>query len=177
MNGDNFASNDLIYVPKDAHDLNEIRFTQLGNATTGLTPAAQADSLEAYIKARECLSSQRGTLMLRNSCRTPWTKHVDLSARQSLRTIGMQHFILQLDVFNFLNLLNKNWGGQDLGSTNSPLLLTRTGFVNGTKLATGVTGGGAQPTFTFSPTNFATQFNTRNASSNYALQLQVKYTF
>ena len=177
MNGDNFNSNDLIYVPKDARDLNEIRFTTLGAGATALTPAAQADSLEAYIKARSCLNSQRGTMMLRNSCRTPWTKRVDLSARQSLKTIGMQNFILQLDVFNFLNLLNKNWGGQDLGSTNSPSLLTRTGFVNGTKLATGVTGGGAQPTFTFAPNNFATQFSTRNVSSNYALQMQVKYTF
>ncbi|MEP6491665.1 MAG: carboxypeptidase regulatory-like domain-containing protein [bacterium] len=177
MNGDNFSSNDLIYVPKDAHDLNEIRFSQLGTGATGLTPAAQADSLEAYIKARPCLNSQRGAIMLRNSCRTPWTKHMDLSARQSLRTLGAQHFILQLDVFNFLNLVNKNWGAQDLGSSNSPLLLTRTGFTGGTKLATGVAGGGAQSVFTFSPNNFATQFNTRNASSNYALQLQLKYTF
>jgi hypothetical protein len=185
MNGDNFASNDVIYVPKNARDVNEIRFTTLG----ALTPAAQADSLEAYISARECLNSQRGTLMLRNSCRTPWTKAMNLSARQSLRTIRGQNLILQVDVFNFLNLLNKSWGAQSLGSSNSPLLLTRTGFllngvaVAGQKMAVtdgngaAVTNGGAQGTFTFNPNNFATQFNTRNASSNYALQVQLKYAF
>jgi len=180
MNGDGFNSNDLIYVPKDARDVNEIRFTTLGTGANALSPAQQADSLEAYIASRDCLNSQRGTIMLRNSCRTPWTKRVDLSARQSLPTIRGQNFLLQLDIFNFLNLLNKNWGSQDLGSTNSPLLLTRTGFVNGQKLSTtppaGFTGS-AQPTFTFSPSNFATQFSTRNASSNYAMQLQLKYTF
>lgn len=183
MNGDNFNSNDLIYVPRDARDVNEIRFTQLGSGATALSPAQQADSLEAFINSRSCLSAARGTIMFRNSCRTPWTKRMDLSARQSLPRIGGQNLSLQLDVFNLLNLLNKNWGSQDLGSTNSPLLLTRTGFVNGTKLAVRdanggtVAGGSAQPTFTFSPGNFATQFNTRNASSNYALQLQLKYSF
>jgi hypothetical protein len=183
MNGDNFNSNDLVYVPKDARDVNEIRFTTLGSGASALTPAQQADALESFINARECLRTQRGTIMLRNSCRTPWTKRVDLSARQSLPAVRGQRLSLQLDVFNFLNLVNKKWGSQDLGSTNSPLLLTRTGFVNGTKLAVKdaagnpVTGGGAQPTFTFSPSNFATQFSTQNASSNYALQLQLKYAF
>ena len=142
MNGDNFNSNDLIYVPRDARDVNEIRFTQLGSVATGLSPAQQADSLEAFINSRDCLRSQRGTIMLRNSCRTPWTKRVDLSARQSLPQIRGQNLSVQLDIFNFLNLLNKNWGSQDLGSTNSPLLVTRTGFVNGTKLAVRDANGG-----------------------------------
>jgi hypothetical protein len=175
MNGDNFNSNDLIYVPKNARDPNEIRFS---NITNGLTAAQQADSLESYINSHGCLRSQRGTIMARNSCRTPWTKYMNVSARQSLKTIGAQNFIVQLDVFNFLNLLNSKWGTQDLGSSNSPLLLTRTGFVNGTKMATNApTGGGAQGVFQFNPGNFATQFSTRNATSNYAMQLQLKYTF
>ena len=183
MNGDNFNSNDLIYVPRDAHDANEITFTTLGQGASALTPAQQADALESFINSRECLRTQRGTIMLRNSCRTPWTKRVDISMRQSLPGVRGQRLALQLDVFNFLNLLNKNWGAQDLGSSNSPSLLTRTGFVNGTKLAVTdaagnpVTGGGAQPTLTFSPSNFTNQFSTRNPSSNYALQLQLKYAF
>jgi hypothetical protein len=179
MNGDNFNSNDLIYVPRDARDPAEMRFTALGT----LTPAAQADSLEAFISSRPCLNSQRGTIMLRNSCRTPWTKTMNVSARQSLRTIRGQNLILQVDIFNFLNLLNNEWGAQNLGSSNSPLLLTRTGFVGGTRMAVTdgsgnpVAGGGAQGTFTFNPNNFATQFNNRNAASNYAFQVQIKYAF
>jgi len=170
MNGDNGTANDLIYVPTDAHDASQIQF----QANGAFTAAAQADSLERFITSHECLNSQRGTIMKRNSCRTPWTKVVNLSARQSLPTIKGQNFILQLDVFNFLNLLNKSWGAQDIGSTNSPSLLTRRAWVQPTlgnplKLASG-----AQGVFNY---NIVNQFNTQNASSNYALQLQLKYTF
>ncbi len=66
--------------------------------------------------------------MKRNSCRTPWDKVVNLSARQTLPTVQGKNFILQLDVFNFLNLLNKNWGSRDFGSSNSPALLTRRSY-------------------------------------------------
>ncbi|HEY4954572.1 MAG TPA: carboxypeptidase regulatory-like domain-containing protein [Gemmatimonadaceae bacterium] len=170
MNGDNGTANDLVYVPKDAHDPTEIQFVTNGN----LTPAMQQDSVEAFITSHECLNSQRGTIMQRNSCRTPWTKLVNFSARQSIPTLSGHNVILQLDVFNFLNLLNKNWGPQLLGSSNSPTLFTRVGWVQPTagqplKLASG-----AQPTFRYTPFQ---QFSTTNASSNYALQLQLKYTF
>jgi hypothetical protein len=170
MNGDDGTANDLLYVPTDAHDPNEVQFQQNGS----LTPDQQADLLENFITSHECLNSQRGTIMKRNSCRTPWTKVVNLSARQSLPTIKGQNFILQLDVFNFLNLLNKNWGAQDLGSTNSPSLLTRRSWVQPDLTKQLKLVDGAQPVFIFNQFN---QFNTQNASSNYALQLQLKYTF
>jgi hypothetical protein len=170
MNGDNSTANDLVYVPKDAHDASEIMFSQNGN----LTPAMQADSLESYITRHACLAAQRGKIMDRNSCRTPWTKTVNLSVRQSIPTLMGHNAILQVDVFNFLNLLNKDWGAQLLGSTNSPSLLTRRTWVQPTagqplKLASG-----AQPVFNFTP---FTTFKTTNPQSNYALQIQVKYTF
>lgn len=169
INGDGSTANDLVYVPTDAHLASEILFQQNGN----LTPAMQADSLEAFISAHDCLNSQRGKIMLRNSCRTPWTKFMNASVRQSLPTLRGQNFILQLDIFNFLNLLNKDWGAQDLGSSNSPSLLSR-------RSAVAVAGqplkwaSGAQSVFIFSPFQ---QFNTKNAQSNYALQLQLKYAF
>jgi hypothetical protein len=169
INGDGSTANDLVYVPTDAHVASEILFQQNGN----LTPAMQADSLEAFISSHECLNSQRGKIMTRNSCRTPWTKFMNVSVRQPLPTLRGQNMILQLDVFNFLNLLNKNWGAQDLGSSNSPFLLSRRSTVaqagQPLKWASG-----AQSVFIFSPFQ---QFNTRNASSNYALQLQLKYAF
>ena len=124
---------------------------------------AQQDAFENFIKSNDCLNSQRGKIMDRNTCRTPWTKRLDMDFRQSLPTMRGQNFILQLDVFNVLNLLNKNWGAQDLGSTNSPSLLARRAF-NGTD---GV--------FNFN-TSFS-QCNTQNVSSNYTIQAQLKYTF
>jgi hypothetical protein len=170
MNGDNGSANDLVYVPTDAHDINEIRFQQNGN----LSPAMQADSLEAFITGHKCLNEQRGKILERNSCRTPWTKTVNVSARQSIPTFSGHNFILQLDIFNFLNLLNKDWGSQLLGSTNSPSLVTRRTWVQPDPTKTLKLADGAQPVFIFSP---FTQFNRTNASSNYALQLQLKYTF
>jgi hypothetical protein len=119
------------------------------------------------------LNSQRGTIMKRNSCRAPWDKVVNLSARQSLPTLHGQNFILQLDVFNFLNLLNKNWGARDFGSTNSPQILSRRSFFAAPGQAAKIASG-AQGVFNYVSTN---QFNTQNASSNYALQLQLKYSF
>lgn len=170
INGDGSSGNDLIYVPTDAHLASEILFTQNGN----LTPAMQADSLEAFISSHECLNSQRGRIMTRNSCRSPWTKVLNASVRQSLPTLRGQNFILQLDVFNFLNLLNKNWGAQDLGSTFSPSLLARRSTVAAAPGQPLKWASGAQSVFIYTPSQ---QFNTKNPQSNYALQLQLKYAF
>jgi hypothetical protein len=176
MNGDNGSANDLVYVPTDAHNTSEIQFAQNGTVGTpgALTPAQQADSLELFITNHQCLNSQRGTIMQRNSCRTPWTKVVNFSARQSIPTLSGHNLILQLDVFNFLNLLNKKWGAQDFGSSNSPTLVTRRTWVQPTAGAPLKLASGAQGVFNFTPFQ---QFSTKNVSSNYALQLQLKYTF
>jgi hypothetical protein len=170
INGDGSTANDLVYVPTDAHLASEILFQQNGN----LTPAMQADSLEAFISAHDCLNSQRGKIMQRNSCRTPWTKFMNASVRQSLPTVRGQHFILQLDIFNLLNLLNKRWGAQDLGSSNSPSLLTRRSTVQNTVGQPLKWASGAQSVFSYTPFQ---QFNTKNPQSNYALQMQLKYSF
>jgi Carboxypeptidase regulatory-like domain len=170
MNGDGSSSNDLLYVPKNARDASEIQFSANGN----LTPAMQADSLEAFIVGHECLNSQRGMILKRNSCRTPWTKTVNFSARQSVHTFNGHNFIVQMDAFNFLNLLNKNWGAQDLGSTNSQLILTRRSFVAGPGQTIIKMAQGAIPQFNYRSTS---QFDTKNVASNYALQFQLKYTF
>lgn len=163
MNGDGSTSNDLIYVPLDARNTAEIQFATNGSGATALTPAQQAAAFENFISNNECLNSARGTIMQRNTCRTPWTRRLDVDFRQALPTIAGQNLLLQLDIFNFLNLLNRNWGTQDLGSSNSPSILSRASFSNGDGV------------YRFTPT--FNQFSTQNVASNYALQLQLKYTF
>ncbi|MEO8334133.1 MAG: carboxypeptidase regulatory-like domain-containing protein [bacterium] len=160
MNGDASTSNDLIYVPTDAHLTSEIQFSANGATTI----AQQQDQMENFIKSTDCLNSQRGRIMDRNTCRTPWSKRLDMDFRQSLPTINGQNFIVQLDIFNFLNLVNKNWGAQDLGSSNSFQLLSRRSF------------NGKEGVFNYNNAA-STQFSTQNVSSNYTLQLQLKYTF
>jgi hypothetical protein len=106
MNGDGYNTNDLFYVPKNALDPNEIQFKQLG----ARTPQTQAQDLENFINASPCLRSQRGRIMDRNSCRNPFTHLVDFSLRQKLPSVRAERIALQFDIFNFGNLLNKNWG-------------------------------------------------------------------
>jgi hypothetical protein len=164
QNGDGSASNDPIYVPKNVNDLNEIRFS-------GATAATQAAAFDNFIKSQPCLDKQRGSIMTRNSCRFPWTQELDLSFRQSLPSLKAQNIVLQVDVFNFLNLLNNRWGSQNFAAnTNDPQPLRRASFTGPTTLVTG-----AQGVFTYNPA--FSLWNTQNVTSNYRLQAQIKYTF
>ena len=107
MNGDGYNTNDLFYVPKNALDPNEIQFTyarQRGRRPT------QAQDLENFINASPCLSIAARPIMERNSCRNPFTHLVDFSLRQKLPSVRAERIALQFDIFNFGNLLNKNWG-------------------------------------------------------------------
>ena len=47
--------------------------------------------------------------MARNSCREPWSSTTIASIRQELPVAG-RLFDIQIDVFNFLNLLRGDWG-------------------------------------------------------------------
>jgi hypothetical protein len=171
-NGDGSGNNDPMFIPTNAHDPTQIQFIQNG----AYTPSAQADSMNAFISRNSCLASQEGTIMKRDSCRLPFTQELDMSFRQSLKSLHAQNFIFEVDVFNFLNLLNKNWGLQSIngggifGSTNDPFILTRKTFTGGNDLSRG-----AQPVFAYSPNfNLTT---TQNVASNYRIQALVKYTF
>ena len=127
LNADGYNTNDLMYVPKNALDPAEIQFRTQGTRT----PAVQAQDLENFIASSPCLSSQRGKILERNSCRNPFTHIVDLSARQSLPALHGEHISLQFDIFNFGNLLNKNWGKQPFTpftiNSNVPLV-THVGY-------------------------------------------------
>jgi hypothetical protein len=127
LNADGYNSNDLFYVPKNALDPAEIQFRQQG----ARTPATQAQDLENFINGSPCLSSQRGRIMTRNSCRNPFTHLVDVSVRQKLPVVRGERIAVQFDIFNFGNLLNKNWGKQPFTpftiNSNVPLV-THVGY-------------------------------------------------
>jgi hypothetical protein len=117
LNADNSQGNDLIYVPRSATDPNEIRFnTQTFTNAAGqriqVTAAQQAQAFEQLIASSECLSEYRGRILERNVCTQPWFQTFDLNVRQALPTLRGQRIALQLDVFNFGNLVNKDWGKQ-----------------------------------------------------------------
>jgi outer membrane receptor for ferrienterochelin and colicin len=180
INGDGVAGNDPIYVPKDAADANEFRIGT-GAGTGFALNAPTAIAFNRFIGMQPCLNAQRGSIMKRNSCQGPIRTRMDASVRQSLSTLAGQNATVQLDVFNFLNLLNKRWG-QDrfpVGGT----------FNNQTALQTASRQAGALGTALWNynmpvgllnavnNTNSPWSLNPNSASNNYQMQLTVRYAF
>src|SRR5690606_21401797 len=119
-NGDG-GSNDLIYVPRDQ---SEMRFQQYTSGGVTYTAEQQAAAWDAYIDQDPYLSKRRGQYAERGAVFLPMVWRADLSISQALGAmIGskLSRAQVRIDVLNFTNLLNKNWGvGQRLVS-NSPL--------------------------------------------------------
>jgi hypothetical protein len=171
MNGDGVSVNDPIYVPLDVTNVNEIRFTPI----TGATPATieeQQQAFEAFIQSSDCLRENRGKILPRHACSEPFTNRVDFSIRQSLPSYRGQNLALALDVINFGNLLNNNWGRVPLAGATPVSLLTSTSntLVGGTTLAAG-----GEPLWQFNPTRKL--FDDARLGSNYQMQLSVRYSF
>jgi outer membrane receptor protein involved in Fe transport len=179
INGDGVGGNDPIYVPRDATDPNEIRIGT-GNGSAFVLDAESAAALERFIELQPCLNSQRGQIMKRNSCQGPFQKRMDFSLRQTLPEIGGQRLTAQLDVFNFLNLLNKDWGQNkfpNLGTFNNLALLQVAG-------RSGSLGEG-QWDYRMAPAalnginndDSPWSLNPNSPSNNYQMQLTVRYAF
>jgi hypothetical protein len=115
MNGDGATASDLIYIHRDKSEMNFQPFT-VGTRT--FTAAEQADAWDAYIAQDEYLSKRRGQYAERGGVFLPLVRRMDLSVMQDLfATVrGKRHsFQLRLDMLNFGNLLNSDWGvGQRL---------------------------------------------------------------
>jgi hypothetical protein len=87
---------------------------------------------------------------------------------------------LRLDVINFGNLLNKRWGWQNFSDQNNtcgPICSATTLLTqNGNVLPAGTTSSPqAQGIYTFNTK--MKPWNADNASSNYRMQLSLRYSF
>ncbi len=167
-NGDGVTLNDPVYVPSDVYNPNQILLTNFTANGKTVTVAQQQAALNDFINSTPCLRNNRGRIIPRNSCDNPWTNTVNLSVRQSLKTIGMQNVSVEWQVYNFMNLLNSNWGHQPTAGFGSQTLLTMRGR-QGADLVTG------QPIYSFDPTYV--KFTSSNVYSVYQMQLMAKYTF
>lgn len=110
MNGDGYSGNDLIYIPKDQSEMNFLPFTS-GGVT--FSAAQQAEAFEAFIKQDSYLNAHRGEYATRGGVTYPLFNRMDLSVVQDVfKNIGGKRNAGQfrLDVTNFLNLLNSDWG-------------------------------------------------------------------
>jgi hypothetical protein len=126
--------NDVVYVPRDRNDValvRDIATPNAGNILAAASPSAY-DSLEAFIASEPCLRDHRGQLLERNSCRNPWQNLLNARLATTIRAPGRQSMQVTLDVFNVLNLVDRDWGlvretgtFASAGTENVPLLRLR----------------------------------------------------
>jgi hypothetical protein len=174
LNNDALTSNDLIYVPKDATEI----ILESANAADTRTPAVLWAQLNAYISQDPYLSTRRGQYAERNGLLLPFYKKLDLNFTQDffVSVNGKRNTIrFTIDIFNFGNLLNKNWG--TFKTTN------RTTILNYKRVeTTGVNAG--KPVFSFpylDATNLipltSTFQNSTSQASRFQVQMGIRYIF
>lgn len=95
INGDGRTSNDLAYIPRDASEV----------VVTKGTP----DQLMSFLALDPCINQYAGQIIPRNACRQPWTNQVDFKVAAKVQ-FGKRSVDLDFSVYNFLNMLNKDWG-------------------------------------------------------------------
>lgn len=109
-----FQNNDLLYIPT-ASEVQQMQFTGDG----------QAAAFEAYIQQDDYLSDHRGEYMERYGALAPWRGKWDIKVLQDYNfkvAGGKTHTIqLSLDILNFGNLLNSDWGVIQEANNLNPL--------------------------------------------------------
>jgi hypothetical protein len=176
----NSSNATLPYIPADAND---IKLTDVKDANGNVTYSAaqQRADMEAFISGDSYLSSHRGQYAERNALRTPWNHNLDMKLLHAwnFRINDHRTHTLQasLDLFNFLNLLNNDWGHQYF-VTNvnnyTVALFKAVPDANGKNPAAV----GYTPTYQFQKPPFNGQYYTTDPiSSRWQMQLGLKYSF
>jgi hypothetical protein len=160
VNGDGFTSNDLMYVPRDQSEI-------IFQGTATVSAAQSWANLDKFINEVECLRESRGEILERNACRLPWSSRVDIKFQQNLSLMGGRTAQFTVDVVNFGNLLNRDWGRQWFIANQSDLLLSPTAAAPN-----------AQGRKTFSAFNGrVSPFNVSDLDSRYQIQLGLRLGF
>ncbi|MFT5890219.1 MAG: outer membrane receptor protein involved in Fe transport [Dokdonia sp.] len=116
---DDSRDNALIYVPANA---SEINFS--GDAAE---QAQQWERLNFFIENDDYLKTRKGDYAERNGSRGPWNHVVDLKFLQDIyfKSGDKKHTLqLSIDIFNFTNLLNEEWGVRNFTRSNVQPLQT-----------------------------------------------------
>ena len=170
-------TNDLIYVPRAP---SEITFTDFNYGTTAspniYTARQQSEIFFRYIEQDPYLSKAKGHHAERNGAKMPWRNQVDVKFAQEIFTaIGNSKNTLQftIDVFNFGNLINKDWGIYK--SVNASAILVPT------NVSSLVPGGTVRPTFRLATDRnqpVSTTYRDNNSlTSTYYMQFGLRYLF
>ncbi len=170
LNNEDSRERNLVYIPANQ---NEIILVE----EKGISPQEQWNNLNAFIEANDYLSERRGQYAERNGDRAPFSSILDLRFLQDfyLEMGSGQKNTLQLsvDIFNFTNMLNKDWGKRWFGSSDGFQMIDFEGFQ----------ADGTTPTFSFTR-NIDDANNPLQAiddsgiiSSRWQMQIGLRYTF
>jgi hypothetical protein len=97
-NGDNRTNNDIAFIPASPDQ------AVLINGTW--------EQLDAFLSSDPASKDHRGEVPERNTGRAPWFNQLDFRYAVNVPTGSKARVELTMDVFNLLNLLNKDWGWQ-----------------------------------------------------------------
>ena len=170
VNGDGITYNDLMFVPKTSDQIKLINATGDTRSQTELW-----NQLDAFIASNPYLFSRRGQFAERNAYVLPWTHKLDLNFTQDVRfTMGKNKHTLRFtaDIYNFTNLLNKDWGVYYVPTTTTPLVFSK------------IDTDGKTPVYTFPYQDAVNKVPYTRAykpspslGSRYQIQLGVRYLF
>lgn len=162
-----YGSNNLIYIPGSRAELDKWNFKEYTPSkwTSPYTTDSQKDDFWAYINQDKYLKNHKGDYAERGGAAMPWHHQLDLKFLQdfNLNVKGSKNTLqLGVDIRNFLNLLNSDWGVYK-SVNNFSLLSYKSGAYNFQ------TNGSEKLTSTYSKlTSFA---------STYSIQFSVRYIF
>ncbi|MFO7613459.1 MAG: TonB-dependent receptor [Bacteroidales bacterium] len=162
---DNYA---LIWIPNDLSEINLVEYTSGG---TTYTVEEQWENLNSFIEGDKYLADNRGGYAERNSARIPFESYLDMRFVQDFYIkAGKTRHTLQftLDIFNVLNLLNKEWGVHRFVNFDSYQLIRIEGFEED----------GTSPRFTYrGGSDHTTAYNVSDPASRWRMQIGIRYIF
>ncbi len=175
VNGDGITYNDLMFVPKDPSQIKLINSSAVGGVADTRNGNELWNQLDAFIRNSPYLNSRRGQFTERNAYVLPWTHKLDLNFTQDYKfTYGKTKHTLRFtaDIYNFTNLLNKDWGVYYIPTTTTPLVFSK------------IDTDGKTPIYQFNYLDGANKLPYTRAEkpspgigSRYQIQLGVRYIF
>ncbi len=166
VNGDGNTA-DIMYIPKDRNDI-------IFASTAQFTAQQQADAFWDYVAQDDYLSDHLGQYAERNGGLLPFVHNFDFRVLQDIFTnIGKSRHSLQvsLDIENFGNMLNSDWGVQKRLVQTGGQILQQVGI----DATTG------RPTFNFRPVLGVLPTSTfeiiNSVTQTWRAQVGLRYTF
>lgn len=168
INNDGSFTNDLIYVPTTA-EVQQLTFAA-PQFPTNPSVQEQRDAFEAFIQQDEYLSDRRGEFVGRNDLTTPWTGRWDVKILQDLNFNaigdGKNTLQLSLDILNFGNLLNSNWGVVQIPRATQPI-----------GVSVDFSQANPTPVYSFDPSQTSTFVDNFDLISRWQAQVGLRYIF